>query len=221
MAGNDQTGLTRRFFLDARPGDQIEVALTPRGADGSDHDGSDSSSFWMAINPALPANPTQPDGMPFMSLIDNDGDGLPDQWERENFGNLDEGANDDPNGNGFDNLADLVLGFDPAHPGPAGTLTVDGGNLTELGVPRTDVRALPDAVDFSVLYSRRSDLEDLGLLIMVEFSHDMTPGSWFAGSDPGTVIGTAPGLEVLKIGYPFFLPNGRKARFWRIVVTKA
>jgi hypothetical protein len=38
---------------------------------------------------------------------DEDGDGLPDPWEMAKFGHLSYGANDDPDGNGLDNAAEL------------------------------------------------------------------------------------------------------------------
>ena len=52
---------------------------------------------------------------------------------------------------------------------------------------------------------------------MIEFSHDLF--AWFPSSDPGAVVGVSPGLEAVKVTYPFFLPNGRKARFWRAVLA--
>jgi hypothetical protein len=36
----------------------------------------------------------------------------------------------------------------------------------------------------------------------------------------GTVVATAPGLEAVKVTYPFYLPNGRKARFWHAVIIE-
>lgn len=44
---------------------------------------------------------------------DVDEDGLPDDWERQYFGNLDQGPNDDPDGDGWDNLEEYKRGTDP------------------------------------------------------------------------------------------------------------
>jgi hypothetical protein len=44
---------------------------------------------------------------------DSDADGLPDDWERLNFGNLDPGASGDPDGDGSTNLAEWTAGTDP------------------------------------------------------------------------------------------------------------
>jgi len=44
---------------------------------------------------------------------DADADGLPDDWERLTFGNLDPGASGDPDGDGSTNLAEWAAGTDP------------------------------------------------------------------------------------------------------------
>ena len=65
IAGDDTLGQTAWSFVDARAGDYIELALSPRGIDGSDNDGSDGSNFYLIIDPTIPENPLQPDGSPF------------------------------------------------------------------------------------------------------------------------------------------------------------
>jgi len=55
-------------------------------------------------DPNDPATPTNPD---------SDGDGLPDNWEQTNFGTLDQGAADDPDSDGHDNLDEYNAGTDP------------------------------------------------------------------------------------------------------------
>ena len=47
---------------------------------------------------------------------DADHDGLPDAWEEDNFGNLDQGPDDDPDGDGLSNLDELNNGTDPNDP---------------------------------------------------------------------------------------------------------
>ena len=44
---------------------------------------------------------------------DSDGDGLPDWWEMHYFGNLDQTASGDPDGDGFTNLDEYVRGQSP------------------------------------------------------------------------------------------------------------
>ncbi len=45
---------------------------------------------------------------------DSDGDGLPDSWELQYFGNLLQGPNDDPDGDGATNLQELNQGRNPS-----------------------------------------------------------------------------------------------------------
>ena len=45
--------------------------------------------------------------------VDSDEDGLPDCWELEHFGNLDQGPDDDPDGDGLTNLEERQYGTDP------------------------------------------------------------------------------------------------------------
>jgi hypothetical protein len=45
--------------------------------------------------------------------VDSDGDGLPDWWEMLYFGNLNQGTNDDPDGDGITNLQEYLEGRNP------------------------------------------------------------------------------------------------------------
>ena len=47
---------------------------------------------------------------------DRDGDGLPDDWELENFGDLDNEGNTDTDGDGLDDLEEFAIGTDPNNP---------------------------------------------------------------------------------------------------------
>jgi len=73
---------------------------------------------------------------------DTDWDGLPDGWERVNFGNLDEDGNGDPDGDGLSNRQEWLAGKDPitadapALAFPAQSQTVfAGSNVTFTVVP--------------------------------------------------------------------------------------
>ncbi|MFA5343323.1 MAG: hypothetical protein WC381_05105, partial [Kiritimatiellia bacterium] len=48
-----------------------------------------------------------------LALVDQDGDGMPDGWELEYFGNLDYGPNDDPDHDGLTNLQEYQYRTDP------------------------------------------------------------------------------------------------------------
>ncbi len=47
---------------------------------------------------------------------DSDNDGLDDAWEMENFGHLNNGAQDDTDGDGYSNLQEYILNTDPTIP---------------------------------------------------------------------------------------------------------
>jgi hypothetical protein len=68
IAGTDTTGVTRRYFVNLSPGDKVDLVLTPVGPTGDRTDGSDGSYHWMRVDTRIPANPTQPDGTPFIPV---------------------------------------------------------------------------------------------------------------------------------------------------------
>lgn len=47
-------------------------------------------------------------------VFDSDNDGLPDEWEREKFGHLNYGANDDSDGDGTSNIVEYILETNPS-----------------------------------------------------------------------------------------------------------
>jgi hypothetical protein len=60
---------------------------------------------------------------------DSDGDGLPDWWELQYFGNLSQSANDDPDGDGVTNLQEYQQGRNPTK-----SALVDDGDFVNLKV---------------------------------------------------------------------------------------
>ena len=77
--------------------------------------------------------------------LDTDNDGLPDDWEMFYFGNLDQGANDDSDGDGVSNLNEDRAGTDPTQATSAFYLAVT--NTTALRWPNLPSRQF--AVQFS------------------------------------------------------------------------
>jgi subtilisin family serine protease len=51
-----------------------------------------------------------------VGIVDRDGDGLDDAWEQRAFGSLNLGPRDDPDGDGFNNAREQVMGTDPMTP---------------------------------------------------------------------------------------------------------
>ena len=95
---------------------------------------------------------------------DTDRDGLPDDWEIAYFGNLGQGASDDPDGDGLTNLQEYLLGTNPNVPNiytitasvvgsngsisPPGTSTVNSGeSITFTIMPTTGYHVADVSVD--------------------------------------------------------------------------
>ncbi len=51
-----------------------------------------------------------------LAVEDSDGDGLPDAWELEHFGDLSQGPDTDFDGDGASNLAEFDAGTNPSDP---------------------------------------------------------------------------------------------------------
>ncbi len=68
-------------------------------------------------------------------LVDSDNDGLPDAWELDVFGNLDQKGSGDADGDGLTNLQEFTLGTDPTKADTDGDGLSDG---QEVNVTKTD-----------------------------------------------------------------------------------
>lgn len=64
-------------------------------------------------------------------LVDTDGDSLPDPWEMEFFGNLDQAAADDPDSDGLSNLEEFRSGTHPLRADTDGDGLSDGDEVNE------------------------------------------------------------------------------------------
>jgi hypothetical protein len=65
------------------------------------------------------------------AAIDTDADGLPDAWELQWFGSLSYSGNEDTDGDGLSNAAELFAGTDPSNPQSTlkGSIRVTGGQI--------------------------------------------------------------------------------------------
>lgn len=80
----------------------------------------------------------------YFGPVDTDKDGLPDEWEMEHFGNLDQGAEDDPDADSLTNLEEFNAGTDPVNPDTDGDRMPDGWEL-ENGLDPLAADALLDS----------------------------------------------------------------------------
>ncbi|MFO1459504.1 MAG: hypothetical protein U1G08_08835 [Verrucomicrobiota bacterium] len=109
--------------------------------------------------------------VPLSSVVDADGDGLPDVWERDHFGSLAEGAAGDPDGDGLTNLDEYR-----AHTSPVEDLS----RLEMAGVRRTS-----DGVEVDWF-------GHAGVLYQLEAADSLAPGTRWS-----PVGGPVPGYEGL------------------------
>jgi glucuronoarabinoxylan endo-1,4-beta-xylanase len=126
------------------------------------------------------------------------------------------GVNQDPDGDGVINQLEFGFGMDP-------TLNASSSLLVEGSLNGLPVAATSDGGGtFDFFFIRRDDHGTSGSLnYIVQFSSDL---GTFYDSDvtPTFVIDSAnTHYEVVKVAYPEILPNGQKATFGRIELTRA
>ena len=96
---------------------------------------------------------------------DNDGDGLPDEWELEYFGNLDQNGAGDPDNDGLTNLQELQHGADPINTDSDADGLSDGDEVHIHGTapnnPDTDGDGIPDGEDTDPTNNTNSDADGL------------------------------------------------------------
>jgi hypothetical protein len=147
-------------------------------------------------------------------------DGLPDSWQVRYFGTNSPAAAPTANldGDGYNNLLEFAFGTDPvdSSSGPGG-ITYSGGVITHRGQPALSVTNITNSVDFRAVFGRRKDYLALGLKYQVQFSGDLV--TWTNSTATPTVLASDSEMNAVSVPYPLFLPNGRKARFFRVNVT--
>lgn len=103
---NSATEATRTYYHNLRPGDIVELALTPEGAGGDRGDGADGSFTRLTINPNLPAGPLlNPGGVKYAdSVAEFSGNQGQNNWI---YGYYDQRA-DVEGGDGVYGVGDLI-----------------------------------------------------------------------------------------------------------------
>ncbi len=97
---------------------------------------------------------------------DSDDDGLPDVWELEHFGDLDEDENGDPDSDGATNLDEYNLGSDPTDPDSDDDGLSDGAEIniheTDPTDPDSDGDGLPDGDEVNLHSTDPNDSDSDG-----------------------------------------------------------
>jgi hypothetical protein len=132
---------------------------------------------------------------------DSDGDGLPDDWEMDKFGDLDENGTGDYDGDGRSNYKEWVAGTDPTDP------------LSFFSIP-----AVTKENNGTVIVFQWSSIS--GKLYRVQFSDDIFSGSmiWHTAEENIPASGTGTNVwydDGSMTGIP---PNEIPRRYYRVEV---
>lgn len=150
-----------------------------------------------------------------------------EDWRLSFFADA-SGTSTRANGADFDldgktNLLEFAFGTDPTlgSSGPS-DLTMTGtyaaATFGTTGQPTVKLEPITNGVDFRALFIRRVDHAAAGLTYTPEFSADDF-GSFTASVAVPTVLATSGGFQLVSVPYPHFLPNGKKARYFRVTVN--
>lgn len=186
----DDDGLSdcaEQFLLDSSPtlfdtdddglSDRRELSL---GTDPTnpDTDGDGISDGDEVANGTNPLDPTNSGG----TNNDTDNDNLPDFWEIDYFGDLDEGPNGDPDSDGCNNLCELFNGTDPTDPDTDGDGLGDNDERPETDPTKadTDDDGLEDGIEVN---PQPGDLCPDGSTISTAFTTPSNPRSPFSDDD--------------------------------------
>lgn len=123
----------------------------------------------------------------------------------------------DPDGDGIANLTEFAFGLNPSQT-DSQNLIVTGSTLTQRGTPAVWLQNIPNSVDFRASFCRLLNHVAAGLTYTVQFSGDLA--TWQNSTATPVVLAQDGGVEVVSVPYPFFV-NGKKARFFRVVVTSS
>lgn len=129
------------------------------------------------------------------SLADTDADGLPDGWELSRFGNLAQGPNDDPDGDGRSNLAEYRAGTHPLL--SSSTMQISSLTLTPTGQLTLRFPLVPGlghVVDFS------ADLQTWQTIAAPVFTEPITDAAEW--TDDGALPGGAAPRRFYRVRVP-------------------
>ncbi|MGJ8652749.1 MAG: InlB B-repeat-containing protein, partial [Opitutaceae bacterium] len=145
-----------------------------------------------------------------------------ENWRFTHYGSYDNTGNAadlaDPDVDNLVNLLEYAFGMNP-NVSDAGTMAINGISFTP-GTPTVNIAFAPLSV--KARFIRLVDYPNSGISYTAQFSHDLSVWEDLDGGSAVRIFGTsdANGYEAVELNYPVFLPNGRKARFYRMQINE-
>ncbi len=192
------------------------ISLNNLGSLVLDVNGTRLDATFVRENGSLPDTFT----MIKQGAADTDGDGIPDAYEMSHGldrKNPSDAATIIAGSSGLTNFLEFAFGLTP-HVNDSSPVQVDvpGAVLTQRGTPAVWYQTTTNGTDFRVIFIRRKDAADAGLVYTPQFSGDLL--TWANSSVSPTVVADGGEVEAVSIDYPFFAA-GQKARFFRVAVS--
>lgn len=222
IAGGDDIGVYRRYWVDLQPGDVIDLALTPHGPSDGGSDGSDGSFNWLRVSTRpftdIADLPRQPDGSLFVpaDAEDSDSDNLWDAWENAFFP-ADLAAMDATSNSDGDTLTDaqeLENDSDPTDDDTDDDLLDDAAEVAAGSNPRnpdTDGDGLTDNAEVNgnpATSPVKADTDDDGYSDPQELALGTDPNDPESNLDEFPTALWAAGLEPEPLGDTFGTDGG-------------
>jgi hypothetical protein len=128
-----------------------------------------------------------------------------------------QGDPDAPNntdGDGVPDLFEFAFGLNPnLNDGGPVEADVPGQLLNKRGTPAIRYETTTNGTDFEVIFIRRKDAAEAGLVYTPQFSADLV--AWTDSNGPTTVVADGGEVEAVRIRFPLF-PAGPEVRFFRM-----
>ncbi|MDB4345838.1 hypothetical protein OAA45_00770 [bacterium] len=226
----DESGTNAQFLVDVST--EVVIEVGPNGAWSYSIDGVEEASGVIAGGCDL----SKSYRVAFYGQDDNGGvksiqsmsldlldvyTGL-ENWRYTYYGSYDNTGNAadlaDPDTDNLVNLLEYAFGMNP-NVSDAGSMAMNGISFTP-GMPTVNTDFAPLSV--KARFIRLVDYPNSGISYTAQFSHDLSVWEDLDGSSAVRIPGSADanGYEAVELNYPLFLPDGKKALFYRMQINE-